>query len=118
MYNKFVKISVIIFLMMFTALSSKAQVSSVKTNAYKIYDDNRMIAYITVYSFDDLNQASLIKEKIVNNSDFIKFDFNSNDYNTCMIETNKYMTEDEIKLVLNNIIIEYKNRKLTKMEKK
>jgi len=109
MYNKIIKISAIILLMMFPTLS-KAQVSSVKTNAYKVYDDNRMIAYISVDSFDDLNQAFFIKEEIVKNSDFIRFEFNSNKFNSCMLETNKYMSEDEIKLMLNDIIVEYKKR--------
>ena len=86
----------------------KSQIESINYRTYKIYNDSSMIAYTNINKFKDAEEVTFVEKEIFNNNIFIRFTVSSNNFNEVMIETAKYISEQEFKEILNNIIAEYK----------
>ena len=81
--------------------------------SFKDYPNNKRVAYFNVVGISDSKERAHLQKALRNNRDVSRFYINiiKGSTNRCMIETKSSVDEILLKIMIDNIIVEYRKPK-------
>jgi len=100
--------------------SSYAQISSVKLESFKDYDNGTRIGYYQIEGIKDINEQYFIQKELRKEESVSKFFLydKENGYNRCMIKTNNNLNEIDLTKLIDLKIKNYNSLKNAKYNSK